>query len=107
MPSKTTTMTGENPSFVLKAIKEVSLENIPCPKIDGDYDVIVNIGQTGICGHVFERPAGNNTALTSLQIRRALLATRTHWRLCPEKSHRTWPRIGRDCRRGRSTCEER
>jgi len=43
-------MTEDNPSFVLKAIKEVSLENISCPKIEGHYDVIVNIGQTGICG---------------------------------------------------------
>lgn len=50
MISKTSQMIGDNPSFVLKAIKEVSLESIPSPKIEGDYDVIVNIGQTGICG---------------------------------------------------------
>lgn len=46
-------VTEENPSFVLKAVKEVSLENIPCPKIEDPYDVIVNIAQTGICGFGF------------------------------------------------------
>ncbi|KIW99865.1 uncharacterized protein Z518_10793 [Rhinocladiella mackenziei CBS 650.93] len=48
----------ENPSFVLRAVKEVALENIPKPTISDPYDVIIHIGQTGICGsdvHYWQR----------------------------------------------------
>jgi len=47
-----------NPSFILLAVKDVQLGNIPIPQIDGPYDVIVQIGQTGICGsdvHYWQR----------------------------------------------------
>jgi D-xylulose reductase len=48
----------KNPSFVLKAIKEVALEDIPRPKITDPWDVIIHVGQTGICGsdvHYWQR----------------------------------------------------
>lgn len=47
-----------NPSFVLEAVKKVSLRDIPRPEITDPYDVIVNIAQTGICGsdvHYWQR----------------------------------------------------
>ncbi|KAI1613999.1 chaperonin 10-like protein [Exophiala viscosa] len=47
-----------NPSFVLRAVKDVKLEDIPKPTITDPYDVIVHIGQTGICGsdvHYWQR----------------------------------------------------
>ncbi|ETN45967.1 uncharacterized protein HMPREF1541_00149 [Cyphellophora europaea CBS 101466] len=47
-----------NPSFVLRAIKDVALEPIANPEIIDPYDVIVHIGQTGICGsdvHYWQR----------------------------------------------------
>ncbi|KIW24537.1 chlorophyll synthesis pathway protein BchC [Cladophialophora immunda] len=47
-----------NPSFVLKAIQQVAIEDIPIPEITDPYDVIVHIGQTGICGsdiHYWQR----------------------------------------------------
>lgn len=51
-------MAQENPSFILKAVKEVTLGNLPRPQITDSYDVIVQIGQTGICGsdvHYWQR----------------------------------------------------
>lgn len=39
-----------NPSFVLRAVKDVALEDIPKPAIQDPYDVIIKVGQTGICG---------------------------------------------------------
>ncbi|KAK4944493.1 hypothetical protein LTR10_016167 [Elasticomyces elasticus] len=48
----------QNPSFVLRAIKDVKLQDIPKPTITDPYDVIVHIGQTGICGsdvHYWQR----------------------------------------------------
>ena len=47
-----------NPSFVLRAIKDVALEPIATPQITDPYDVIVHVGQTGICGsdvHYWQR----------------------------------------------------
>ena len=41
-----------NPSFVLEAVKKVTLRDIPVPEITDPYDVIVNINQNGICGYV-------------------------------------------------------
>ena len=49
---------ASNISFVLKAIKEVALEDIPKPTLTNPYDVIVQISQTGICGsdvHYWQR----------------------------------------------------
>lgn len=49
---------ASNPSFVLRAIKDVALEPIASPQITDPYDVIVHIGQTGICGsdvHYWQR----------------------------------------------------
>lgn len=51
-------MSGTNPSFILRAVKDVHLGDIPKPQIDGPYDVIVQVGQTGICGsdvHYWQR----------------------------------------------------
>jgi D-xylulose reductase len=50
--------TERNPSFVLRAVKDVKLEDISKPTITDPYDVIVHIGQTGICGsdvHYWQR----------------------------------------------------
>jgi len=47
-----------NPSFVLRAIKEVTLQDIPKPSINDPYDVIIHVGSTGICGsdvHYWQR----------------------------------------------------
>lgn len=44
-----------NPSFVLRKVKDVALEDIPKPEISDPYDVIVQIGQTGICGYAKRR----------------------------------------------------
>jgi D-xylulose reductase len=57
-----------NPSFVLKAVKEVALESIETPQISNPYDVIVHIGQTGICGsdvHYWQRGRIGDFILTS------------------------------------------
>lgn len=50
--AQTRTSSDLNPSFVLRAVKDVALEDIPRPKITDSHDVIVHIGQTGICGYV-------------------------------------------------------
>lgn len=50
--AQTRTLSNSNPSFVLRAVKDVALEDIPRPKITDSHDVIVQIGQTGICGYV-------------------------------------------------------
>lgn len=47
-----------NPSFILQKVKEVTYGDIPIPKIENDHDVILHIGQTGICGsdvHYWQR----------------------------------------------------
>ncbi|KAL4953258.1 hypothetical protein BDW69DRAFT_200269 [Aspergillus filifer] len=47
-----------NPSFVLRAIKDVTFEDRPIPKLQDPYDVRVQIAQTGICGsdvHYWQR----------------------------------------------------
>lgn len=59
---------NSNPSFVLKALKEVALENIPKPIITSPYDVIVQILQTGICMsdvHYWQRGRIGDFILTS------------------------------------------
>jgi D-xylulose reductase len=38
-----------NPSFVLRALKDVAIEEIPKPQIKNPHDVIIHIAQTGIC----------------------------------------------------------
>jgi D-xylulose reductase len=63
-----TSLPTENPSFVLKALKEVALETIPTPKIQNPYDVIVQIAQTGICMsdvHYWQRGRIGDFILTS------------------------------------------
>lgn len=58
----------DNPSFLLRAVKDVSLTSIPSPTIDDPYDVIVQIGQTGICGsdvHYWQRGRIGDFVLTS------------------------------------------
>lgn len=57
-----------NPSFVLRAVKDVALEPIANPQITDPYDVIVHIGQTGICGsdvHYWQRGRIGDFILTS------------------------------------------
>ncbi|KAI1267721.1 GroES-like protein [Xylariaceae sp. FL1019] len=51
-------MPQENPSFVLRAVKEVAFEDRPKPTIKDQHDVIVRVAQTGICGsdvHYWQR----------------------------------------------------
>jgi D-xylulose reductase len=48
----------QNPAFVLRAVKEVAIEQRPVPAVKDPYDVRVHIGQTGICGsdvHYWQR----------------------------------------------------
>lgn len=40
----------QNPSFVLKDIKQVAIEDRPVPQLKDDHDVLVHVSQTGICG---------------------------------------------------------
>lgn len=42
--------TFENKSFVLKAVREVVIEDRPKPKLEDPHDVLVHVAQTGICG---------------------------------------------------------
>lgn len=41
---------GQNPSFVLKEVKQVVIEDRPIPQLEDDHDVLVHVSQTGICG---------------------------------------------------------
>lgn len=45
-----TALHSDNPAFMLRKVKNVAIENIPVPKITGAHEVIVKVGQTGICG---------------------------------------------------------
>ncbi|KAJ5348529.1 alcohol dehydrogenase [Penicillium brevicompactum] len=48
----------ENPSFVLRTVKDVVIEDRPKPELKDPYDVIVHVAQTGICGsdvHYWQR----------------------------------------------------
>ncbi|KAK5224537.1 hypothetical protein LTR72_004318 [Exophiala xenobiotica] len=61
---------GSNPSFILRAVKDVSLSDtdIPKPSITDPYDVIIHVGQTGICGsdvHYWQRGRIGDFVLTS------------------------------------------
>ncbi|KAL0571186.1 hypothetical protein V5O48_010778 [Marasmius crinis-equi] len=40
----------DNPSFVLQAVEDVNYEDRPIPDLSSEYDVIVEIKKTGICG---------------------------------------------------------
>lgn len=49
---------GENRSFVLRAVKDVVLEDRAIPALKDPWDVRVQIAQTGICGsdvHYWQR----------------------------------------------------
>lgn len=57
-----------NPSFILRALKDVAIESIPKPHIKDPYDVIVRIAQTGICMsdvHYWQRGRIGDFILTS------------------------------------------
>ncbi|KAK6383050.1 hypothetical protein LTS17_003720 [Exophiala oligosperma] len=59
---------GTNPSFVLKAVKDVSFDDIPRPTMTDPYDVLIHVGQTGICGsdvHYWQRGRIGDFVLTS------------------------------------------
>ncbi|WEW59897.1 sorbitol dehydrogenase [Emydomyces testavorans] len=48
----------QNPSFVLKGIKQVKFEDRPIPTIQHPHDVLINVKFTGICGsdvHYWDR----------------------------------------------------
>jgi threonine dehydrogenase-like Zn-dependent dehydrogenase len=55
---------SQNPSFVLRAVRDVAFEDRPVPSLRGPKDVRVHIAQTGICGsdvrsllhYTYERP---------------------------------------------------
>ncbi|KAL3474426.1 chaperonin 10-like protein [Aspergillus californicus] len=51
-------MADSNPSFVLKAVRDVAFEERPIPPLTDPWDVRVQIAQTGICGsdvHYWQR----------------------------------------------------
>lgn len=61
-------MSETNPSFILRAVKDVVVGSIPKPQIVDPYDVIVQIAQTGICGsdvHYWQRGRIGDFILTS------------------------------------------
>lgn len=48
----------KNPSFVLRAVKNVVFEDRPIPSLKDPWDVRVQVAQTGICGsdvHYWQR----------------------------------------------------
>ena len=50
--------TMENPSFLMKGIKQVTIEDRPVPKLKDPHDVLVHVSHTGICGsdvHYWQR----------------------------------------------------
>lgn len=56
--TKTNVQPHQNPSFVLRAIKDVAFEDRPVPQLRDAHDVRVHVGQTGICGsdvHYWQR----------------------------------------------------
>jgi D-xylulose reductase len=56
LPAKV--MSSQNPSFVLRAVKDVAIEERPEPPAPSAHDVIVHVAQTGICGsdvHYWQR----------------------------------------------------
>ena len=58
----------DNPSLLLSEAKGLSFTSIPTPTITDPYDVIVRIGQTGICGsdvHYWQRGRIGDFVLTS------------------------------------------
>ncbi|KAF2729905.1 GroES-like protein [Polyplosphaeria fusca] len=69
MASATTTdVADRNPAFVLRAIRDVSFEDRPVPKLRDDYEVRVHVAQTGICGsdvHYWQRGRIGDFILTS------------------------------------------
>lgn len=57
LPAKLTTQ-ETNPSFVLRAVKDVVFEDRPVPSLKDPWDVRVQVAQTGICGsdvHYWQR----------------------------------------------------
>ena len=59
---------NDNPSFLLRAIKDVALTSIPTPEITHPHDVLVHISQTGICGsdvHYWQRGRIGDFVLTT------------------------------------------
>lgn len=48
----------QNPSFILKDIRKVAIEDRPIPQLKDGHDVLVHVSQTGICGsdvHYWQR----------------------------------------------------
>ncbi|KAE8330427.1 chaperonin 10-like protein [Aspergillus sergii] len=57
----------ENPSFVLRKVKDVAIEDRPKPVLKDPHDVIVHVKQTGICGsdvHYWQRGRIGDYVLT-------------------------------------------
>ncbi|KAA8650695.1 NAD(P)-dependent alcohol dehydrogenase [Aspergillus tanneri] len=57
----------KNPSFVLRAVGDVVIEDRPKPELQDPYDVIVYVAQTGICGsdvHYWQRGRIGDYTLT-------------------------------------------
>lgn len=47
---RVTDLVDQNPSFVLRAVKDVAFEDRDIPKLRDEHEVRVQIAQTGICG---------------------------------------------------------
>lgn len=52
---------NQNPSFVLRAVKDVAFENRQKPILEDPHDVMVHVGQTGICGSDVSHPSRQRT----------------------------------------------
>lgn len=69
MATATDTSKMTNPSFVLRAIQSVAIEDRPVPALrDPAHDVLLHVAQTGICGsdvHYWQRGRIGDFVLTS------------------------------------------
>ncbi|KAF2091416.1 GroES-like protein [Saccharata proteae CBS 121410] len=64
----TVTAAMTNPAFVLRAVKDVGIEDRPIPELREEYEVRVHVAQTGICGsdvHYWQRGRIGDFILTS------------------------------------------
>ncbi|KAK7518318.1 chaperonin 10-like protein [Phyllosticta citriasiana] len=64
----TQTVQGPNPAFVLRAVKDVKIEDRPVPEFRSPHDVLVHVAHTGICGsdvHYWQRGRIGDFVLTS------------------------------------------
>lgn len=66
--ASTLTPKNDNPSLLLRAVKDLTLTSIPTPTLTTPHSVLIHIAQTGICGsdvHYWQRGRIGDFILTS------------------------------------------